>query len=68
MDIDQIRTERHELEQQAGELLGKMIKEFEEKTGVTVEDVKVSIDTVGTISILQHQQAPLKVIITIEAI
>jgi hypothetical protein len=69
MDLDQIRAAKHELEQRAGDILGKAIKEFEEKTTMTVQDVSVSIDTLGsTTRDLQRHYAPATVRVTLEGI
>lgn len=69
MDLDQIRTAKHELEQQAGDILGKLIKDFEEQTTMTVQDVGVSIDSLGsTTRDLQRHYAPPTVRITLEGI
>jgi hypothetical protein len=69
MDLDQIRTAKHELEQQAGDILGKLIKEFEQTTTMTVQDLGVSIDTMGsTTRDLQRHYAPPTVRVTLEGI
>jgi len=69
MNLSEIRVAKHELEEKAEKMLGELIKEFEEKTSVTVQSVTVSIDTQGTAgSNLQRVYAPLAVSITVEDI
>jgi hypothetical protein len=69
MDLNQIQTAKAELEQEAGALLGKLIKNFEEKSAVTVRDVRVSIDTLGTPGrdLQRHYDWP-RVSVTLEGI
>lgn len=68
MDIEQIRTEKRTLEQEAGEALDKLMKDFEERTGETVQDVSVSIDRMGTPIGLQVHYEPVRVRVTLSPV
>jgi len=60
MDPEQIRTAKRNLEQEAGATLAKLIKEFEDQTGMSVQNVAVHIDTLGSTGRgLQRQYEPL---------
>ena len=48
MDPDQIRIERHKLEQDAGQALQKLMDEFEAKTAWKINGISVSITDSGT--------------------